>query len=131
MNFFWRYKHSGIRIQAGSRAGLRESLAAHLERGSSLLTTYWSGSISSHLRCFWWTGLAPWQFEFPFSGSLISTFLAHLSHTMCRLNRFSKANSPTPGLPLGWPPVPLLLRQQSEFPALTLSRWQALILGIS
>ena len=23
----------------------------------------------------WWTGLAPWQFEFPFSGSLRSTFL--------------------------------------------------------
>jgi hypothetical protein len=26
-------------------------------------------------RCFWWTGLAPWEFEFPFPGSLISTFL--------------------------------------------------------
>ena len=25
-----------------------------------------------------WTGLAPWQFEFPFSGSLTSTFLAPL-----------------------------------------------------
>ena len=25
--------------------------------------------------CFWWTGLAPWEFEFPFPGSLISTFL--------------------------------------------------------
>ena len=23
----------------------------------------------------WWTGLAPWEFEFPFPGSLISTFL--------------------------------------------------------
>jgi hypothetical protein len=22
----------------------------------------------------WWTGLAPWEFEFPFPGSLISTF---------------------------------------------------------
>jgi len=22
----------------------------------------------------WWTGLTPWQFEFPFPGSLISTF---------------------------------------------------------
>jgi len=22
-----------------------------------------------------WTGLAPWEFEFPFSGSLTSTFL--------------------------------------------------------
>jgi len=23
----------------------------------------------------WWTGLAPWEFEFPFSGSLVCTFL--------------------------------------------------------
>ena len=23
----------------------------------------------------WWTGLAPWQFEFPFPGSLMFTFL--------------------------------------------------------
>ena len=23
----------------------------------------------------WWTGLAPWEFEFPFPGSLISAFL--------------------------------------------------------
>ena len=26
-------------------------------------------------RCFWLTGLAPWELEFPFPGSLISTFL--------------------------------------------------------
>jgi len=26
-------------------------------------------------RCFWWTVLAPWELEFPFPGSLISTFL--------------------------------------------------------
>ena len=25
-----------------------------------------------------WTGLSPWQFEFPFSGSLTSTFLVYL-----------------------------------------------------
>jgi len=25
-----------------------------------------------------WTGLAPWEFEFPFPGSLTSTFLAKL-----------------------------------------------------
>ena len=24
-----------------------------------------------------WTGLAPWEFEFPFTGSLTSTFLSH------------------------------------------------------
>jgi len=27
---------------------------------------------------FRWTGLAPWEFDFPFSGSLTSTFLAPL-----------------------------------------------------
>jgi hypothetical protein len=26
-------------------------------------------------RCFWWTGLAPWEFEFPFPGSFISTLV--------------------------------------------------------
>ena len=26
-----------------------------------------------------WTGLAPWEFEFPFPGSLISTFLERLT----------------------------------------------------
>ena len=26
----------------------------------------------------WWTGLAPWGFEFPFPGSLTSTFLGHI-----------------------------------------------------
>jgi len=27
------------------------------------------------LEMIWWTGLAPWEFELPFPGSLISTFL--------------------------------------------------------
>ena len=27
------------------------------------------------IEMIWWTGLAPWEFEFPFSGILISTFL--------------------------------------------------------
>ena len=26
-----------------------------------------------------WTGLAPWEFEFPFPGSLISTFRRHMN----------------------------------------------------
>ena len=32
----------------------------------------------------WWTGLAPWEFEFPFPGSLTSTFLdsTHTSTTV-------------------------------------------------
>ena len=27
------------------------------------------------IEMIWWTGLAPWAFEFPFPGSLTSTFL--------------------------------------------------------
>ena len=32
-----------------------------------------------------WTGLAPWEFEFPFPGSLTSTFLATLTPFPARL----------------------------------------------
>ena len=39
-----------------------------------------------------WTGLAPWEFEFPFSGSLTSTFL--VPHGTCRGRR--RVNSHTP-----------------------------------
>ena len=28
------------------------------------------------IEIIWWTGLAPWEFEFPFPGSLISPYLA-------------------------------------------------------
>jgi len=28
------------------------------------------------IEMIWWTGLAPWEFEFPFPVSLISTFLS-------------------------------------------------------
>ena len=28
------------------------------------------------IEMIWWTGLAPWEFELPFPGGLISTFLA-------------------------------------------------------
>ena len=39
------------------------------------MTTCWSQSTVSS-RLIRWTGLAPWEFEFPFSGRLTSTFLA-------------------------------------------------------
>ena len=32
------------------------------------------------IEMIWWTGLAPWEFEFPFPGSLTSTFLVPDSH---------------------------------------------------
>ena len=46
----------------------------YLKREGSLLISYW---IRIHLIIvmIWWTGLAPWEIEFPFPGSLISTFL--------------------------------------------------------
>jgi hypothetical protein len=31
--------------------------------------------IHSIMEMIWWTGLAPWEFEFPLPGSLIFTFL--------------------------------------------------------
>ena len=30
------------------------------------------------IEMIWWTGLAPWEFGFPFPGSLISTFLGRI-----------------------------------------------------
>ena len=43
------------------------------KRESSLLMTHWSESTSSS-EWFCQSGLAPWELEFPFPGSLISTF---------------------------------------------------------
>ena len=37
------------------------------------MTTYWSES--TFIVLIRWTGLAPWEFEIPFPGSLSSTFL--------------------------------------------------------
>jgi len=31
------------------------------------------------IEMIWWTGLAPWEFEFPFPGSLVSTLLVFFS----------------------------------------------------
>ena len=42
------------------------------DRGAALL----AGRIHFIIEMIWWTGLAPWEFEFPFPGSLISTFLS-------------------------------------------------------
>ena len=35
----------------------------------------------------WWTGLAPWESEFPFPGSLVFPFLIHLAGM--RLTRYA------------------------------------------
>ena len=34
------------------------------------------------IEMIWWTGLAPWEFEFPFPGSLKSTFLGNSYDTL-------------------------------------------------
>ena len=39
--------------------------------------------IHSIMVMIWWTGLAPWKFEFPVPGSLILTFLVHLERSTC------------------------------------------------
>jgi hypothetical protein len=39
-----------------------------------------------------WTGLGPWEFEFPFPGSLASTFLGGVDLVLHLLRRFGVAN---------------------------------------
>ena len=34
------------------------------------------------IEMIWWNGLSPWEFEFPFPGSLIFTILEHRHHTL-------------------------------------------------
>ena len=72
-------------------------------------------------RCFWCTGLAPWEFESPFPGSLISTFLTSSSR--------SKHKSNAPGLDIT---AQLFvesgtksLRNSSEYPVQTLGGIEA------
>jgi len=64
------------------------------------------------IEMIWWTGLAPWKFEFPFPGSLISTFLVR-SHVL-----------PGHGLAASWGgPTPYTLHPQpSSSSSLLLSR---------
>ena len=49
-------------------------------------------SIIVMIRC---TGLAPWEFEFPFRGSLISTFLVEVDKLRGQTSRFLPSSSPT------------------------------------
>jgi len=46
-----------------------------------------------------WTGLAPWEFEFPFPGSLTSTFLGYgyVVGIVVRLGRLFEVEFPFPG----------------------------------
>jgi len=41
-----------------------------------------------------WTGLAPWKFEFPFPGSLTSTFLVAQVHVTLHLRAAAPAIAP-------------------------------------
>jgi len=46
-----------------------------------------------------WTGLAPWEFEFPFPGSLTSTFLASTLCTRSFNRRLTRRSLTPPPLP--------------------------------
>jgi len=60
---------SGFGVQ-GSGLGLRFRVAVREFFIDNLLVR-----INFIIEMVWWTGLAPWEFDFPFPGSLISTFL--------------------------------------------------------
>ena len=52
-------------------------------------------------RCFLWTGLAPWEFESPFPGSLISTFLGFPENLIGNKRPYTlKPRTQTPNLRL-------------------------------
>ena len=63
------------------------------------------------IEMIWWTGLTPWEFGFPFSGSLISAFQNRIQ----KPGRRSSSGSPCPRS-LTWspPPPPNLQRFQYE-----------------
>ena len=55
-----------------------EKLAASIvaKRKAKEVPAHYRGtSLIKNIEMIWWTGLAPWGFEFPFPGSLISAFL--------------------------------------------------------
>ena len=55
----------------------------------------------------WWTGLAPWKFQFPFPGSLTSTFLARAGRQLTR------------------PQVPLPTeREAAKLPGVNIAAWK-------
>jgi len=59
-----------------------------------------------------WTGLAPWEFEFPFPGSLISTFLESFTCALSVVMR-PMANPPFPSG--GWPYSYMHLREFIDY----------------
>ena len=66
--------------RAQVEAGMRNAEHNHvLQREREFFIDNLLVRIHFIIEMFWWTGLAPWEFEFPFSGSLISTFLKHIS----------------------------------------------------
>ena len=75
--YIYLYIYIPIYVPPSSPPGGAASRAGPLKRENSLLTTYWF-----IIEMIWWTGLAPWEFELPLTGSLISTVPVHLNtHT--------------------------------------------------
>ena len=67
----------GVRGKAGGRTP-QEKRIAHVRPCTperEFLIDNLLARIHFTIVMIWWTGLAPWEFEFPFPGSLTSTFL--------------------------------------------------------
>jgi len=78
-------------IRTSRRAEEDHPPAFELRRGAfSLEREFFIDSLLVRIHfiivMFRWTGLAPWEFEFPFPGSLTSVFLGVLVTLRCRLS---------------------------------------------
>ena len=86
------------------------------EREPYLLTTYWSESTQSS-SWFWWTGLAPWGVEFPFPGSLTSTFLERRQRaSRAVLTLQSTRDAPRRCAESGYTPTGVLTQETVDLP---------------
>jgi len=54
------------------------------------------------IEMIWWTGLATWEFEFPFPGSLTSTFQGEGTSPMMLMAFVLKKLKPRPESGRGW-----------------------------
>ena len=76
------WSHSSTSV-AASRMHLSTKLRNTYQREREFFIDNLLVRIHFIIEIIWWTGLAPWEFEFPFPGSLISTFLVQLSSPTC------------------------------------------------
>ena len=67
-----------------------------LELRRSLLAVVLVGVPAAIIEMIWWTGLAPWVFEFPFPGSLTSSIFLRQNLTLPQHTNPSYGSSPWP-----------------------------------